>query len=42
MCRVERAAELTACGNPGLILRIDPGTRVARPAGPPPDGAAIT
>jgi len=41
MCRVERPAELPTCGNCGLVLRVDPGIRVSRPAGPPPGGATI-
>jgi hypothetical protein len=41
MCRVERAAQLPACGNCGLVLEVRRGMAVARPAGPPPGGAAL-
>jgi hypothetical protein len=40
MCRVERSAELSTCGNCGLVLRIVAPVPLARPAGPPPGGAA--
>ncbi len=40
MCRVERAAQLPTCGNCGLVLSVKQGMAVARPAGPPPGGAA--
>jgi hypothetical protein len=41
MCRVERAAQLPTCGNCGLVLTVKQGMAVARPAGPPPGGAAV-
>jgi hypothetical protein len=41
MCRVERQAQLPACGNCGLVLNVRQGIAVARPAGPPPGGAAL-
>lgn len=41
MCRVERPAQLPTCGNCGLVLTVRQGLTVARPAGPPPGGAAI-
>jgi hypothetical protein len=41
MCRVERPAQVPACGNCGLILNVKRGITVARPAGPPPGGAAL-
>ncbi len=40
MCRVERSAEISTCGNCGLVLRIVAPVPLARPAGPPPGGAA--
>jgi hypothetical protein len=40
MCRVERSAEISTCGNCGLVLRIAAPVPLARPAGPPPGGAA--
>ncbi|MCU0506099.1 MAG: hypothetical protein MUE82_10105 [Chloroflexi bacterium] len=40
LCKVERSAELTTCGNCGLVLRIAATTRVAAPSGPPAGGAA--
>jgi hypothetical protein len=40
MCRVERPAQLPACGSCGLVLNVKQGLAVARPAGPPPGGAA--
>jgi hypothetical protein len=40
LCRVERSAELSTCGNCGLVLRIVAPVPLARPAGPPPGGAA--
>ena len=41
MCRVERQAQLTICGNCGLVLQVKRAMTVARPSGPPPGGAAI-
>jgi hypothetical protein len=41
MCRVERLAQITTCGNCGLVLTVKRGIEIARPAGPPPGGAAI-
>ncbi len=41
MCRVERLAQVGTCGNCGLVLNVRRGIEIARPAGPPPGGAAI-
>ena len=41
MCRVERRAQVPTCGSCGLVLKVREGMAVARPAGPPPGGAAI-
>jgi hypothetical protein len=41
MCRVERAAQVPVCGNCGLVLNVKQAITVARPAGPPPGGAAL-
>ena len=41
MCRVERPAQVPACGNCGLVLSVRQGMTVARPAGPPSGGASI-
>jgi hypothetical protein len=41
MCRVERLAQVPTCGSCGLVLDVRRGMTVARPAGPPPGGAAI-
>ena len=41
MCRVERLAQVPVCGNCGLVLNVRQGITVARPAGPPPGGAAL-
>lgn len=41
MCRVERLAQIGTCGNCGLVLNVRRGIEIARPAGPPPGGAAI-
>jgi hypothetical protein len=41
MCRVERLSQISTCGNCGLILNVKRAIEVARPAGPPPGGAAI-
>lgn len=41
MCRVERLAQVPTCGSCGLVLKVRQGLTVARPAGPPPGGAAI-
>ena len=40
LCRVERSAEVTTCGNCGLVLRIAAPVPVAAPSGPPAGGAA--
>lgn len=40
MCGLARPAAIDTCGNCGLVLKIEPRTRVLRPAGPPPGGAA--
>jgi hypothetical protein len=39
-CGSGRAAEISTCGNCGLVLKIAPRARVLRPAGPTPGGAA--
>lgn len=41
MCGVQREAQLPTCGNCGLVLTVKRGMAVARPAGPPPGGAAL-
>jgi len=41
MCGIGRDAAITTCGNCGLVLKVESRTRVMRPAGPPPGGAAI-
>jgi hypothetical protein len=41
MCRVQRPAQLSTCGSCGLVLDVKRAMTVARPAGPPPGGAAI-
>ncbi len=41
MCRVQRQAQLSSCGSCGLVLDVKRAMTVARPAGPPPGGAAI-
>jgi hypothetical protein len=41
MCGLGRSAGLATCGNCGLVLRVEERTRVMRPAGPPPGGAAV-
>ncbi len=41
MCGIGRLAAITTCGNCGLVLNVELRTRVMRPAGPPPGGAAI-
>lgn len=43
MCGLARTVDIATCANCGLVLRIDPNarTRVVRPAGPPPGGAAV-
>ncbi len=41
MCGVARDAAIDTCGNCGLVLQIKTPARFARPAGPPPGGAAI-
>jgi hypothetical protein len=40
MCGLGRDAAITTCGNCGLVLKVESRTRVMRPAGPPPGGAA--
>lgn len=39
-CLLVRAAALDTCGNCGLSFTLRPTVRAARPAGPPPGGAA--
>ncbi len=41
MCGIGRDAAIRTCGNCGLVLKVETRTRVMRPAGPPPGGAAI-
>ena len=41
MCGIGREAAISTCGNCGLVLKVEPRTRVMRPSGPPPGGAAI-
>ena len=41
MCGIGRDAAITTCGNCGLVLKVATRSRVARPVGPPPGGAAI-
>lgn len=41
MCGIGRNAAITTCGNCGLVLKVESRTRVMRPAGPPPGGAAL-
>jgi hypothetical protein len=41
MCGLGRDAAITTCGNCGLVLKVESRTRVMRPAGPPPGGAAV-
>lgn len=41
MCGVGRRADITTCGNCGLVLKVERRLQVARPAGPPPGGAAL-
>jgi len=41
MCGLGRDASITTCGNCGLVLKVESRTRVMRPAGPPPGGAAL-
>jgi len=41
MCRVERHAQISTCGNCGVVLNVKRGIEIVRPAGPPPGGAAI-
>lgn len=40
-CGLGRLAEIDTCGNCGLVLKVVPRARVARPSGPPPGGAAV-
>jgi hypothetical protein len=39
-CGVARSADISTCGNCGLVLKIEPRAVALRPAGPPPGGAA--
>ena len=39
-CSSGRPAQVTTCGNCGLVLQIENRARALRPAGPPPGGAA--
>jgi hypothetical protein len=41
MCGLARDASIDTCGNCGLVLRVNRRERFARPAGPPPGGAAV-
>ena len=41
MCGIGREAAITTCGNCGLVLKVVSRSRVMRPAGPPPGGAAL-
>lgn len=41
MCGLGRDASISTCGNCGLVLKVESRTRVMRPAGPPPGGAAL-
>ena len=41
MCGIGRDAEISTCGNCGLVLKIEARARVMRPAGPPPGGGAV-
>ena len=41
MCGIGREAAISTCGNCGLVLKVESRTRIMRPAGPPPGGAAI-
>ena len=41
MCGLGRSAGLDTCGNCGLVLRVENRTRLMRPVGPPPGGAAV-
>jgi hypothetical protein len=41
MCGVGRRADITTCGNCGLVLKVERRLQIAAPAGPPPGGAAI-
>jgi hypothetical protein len=41
LCHVDRSAEISTCGNCGLVLRIDSPIPVAPPSGPPAGGAAV-
>lgn len=40
MCGLGREAAIPTCGNCGLVLKVERRTRIMRPAGPPPGGAA--
>ena len=40
-CATGRPAHLSTCGNCGLVLKVETRSRIARPAGPPPGGAAL-
>jgi hypothetical protein len=41
MCGLGRSACSGTCGNCGLVLRVEERTRIMRPVGPPPGGAAV-
>ncbi len=41
MCGIGRESVISTCGNCGLVLKVESRTRMMRPAGPPPGGAAI-
>jgi len=41
MCGVGRRAEITTCGNCGLVLKVERRVQIAAPAGPPAGGAAL-
>jgi hypothetical protein len=40
-CGLTRLASIEACGNCGLVIRVEPKAIVAPPAGPRPGGAAV-
>lgn len=40
-CGLGRSAEISTCGNCGLVLKVEPRARALVPAGPPPGGATI-
>jgi hypothetical protein len=41
MCGIGRDAAISTCGNCGLVLKVESRTRLMRPVGPPPGGAAV-